>query len=91
LKNECDEDFIGIQKEVKLTIQNLFRVALKAKFPNKKNEELNRILEEKFKGMVTQEECIQILRYIYKDEDFNDINEKLERSLLLVESKTTSG
>jgi hypothetical protein len=63
---------------------------LKAKHPNKKNEELNRILEEKFKGLVTQEECTQILRYIYKDDDFNAINEKLERNMQVVESKTSS-
>lgn len=89
MKNECDEDFINIQREVKVTIQNLFRVALKAKFANKKNEELNRMLDEKFKGMVTQDECLQILKYIYKDEDFNDISERLERNLQVVESRAT--
>lgn len=47
------------------------------------------MLDEKFKGMVSQDECLQILKYIYKDDDFSEISERLERSLQIVESRTT--
>jgi len=87
LRNECDEEFRGIQKQVKLTIQDLFRIALKTKMPTKKNSEIQKILDEKFKGLISQDECVEILRYIYKDDDFTDIKEKVDRSLQLVESK----
>ena len=59
--------------------------------PTKKSSELVKILGDKFKGMVTQEECVQILRYIYKDDDFNDINEKLEKNLQIAEAKVGPG
>ena len=45
------------------------------------------MLEEKFKGHITEDECIEILRYIYKDEDFNEIKEKVDKSLVSAEIK----
>ena len=70
-----------------MTIQDLFKIALKTKMPSKKNSEIQKILDEKFKGMISQDECIEILRYIYKDEDFNEIKDKVENNLLTFETK----
>lgn len=70
-----------------MTIQDLFKIALKTKMPSKKNSEIQKILDEKFKGMISQDECIEILRYIYNDEDFNEIKDKVENNLLTFETK----
>ncbi len=90
LRNECDEEFRNIQKQVRSTIQDLFKIALKTKLPTKKNSEIAKLLDEKFKGYITEDECLEILRYIYKDDDFKEIREKVERSMAPGEIKSSS-
>jgi hypothetical protein len=91
LRNECDEEFRNIQKQVKSTIQDLFMIAMKARLPTKKNSEIQKMLDEKFRGNISQEECVEILRYIYKDEDFNDIKGRVDRAIVVTEVKTGPG
>lgn len=53
--------------------------------------EILKILSEKFKGHITQEECTEILRYIYNDEDYKEIIAKVEENLQIVENKIGQG
>ena len=66
-------------------------IAMKARLPTKKNSEIQKMLEEKFKGSISQEECVEILRYIYKDEDFNDINARVDKAIIVTDIKTGPG
>lgn len=77
MRNECDEEFRNIQKQVRSTIKELFKTTLKSKFPRKRNAEINQIMETKFSGYIGDDECKEILEYIYNDEDYKQILEKL--------------
>lgn len=70
-----------IQKQVKSTIKELFKTTIKTKYPRKKNAEISLLLKNKFKGSINQDEAIEILRYIYNDDDFNQIIGNIEDAL----------
>lgn len=78
LRNECDEEFRNIQRQVRSTIKELFKTTLKSKFPRKRNAEITQIMESKFNGYIGEDECKEILEYIYNNEDYKQILEKLK-------------
>jgi len=60
LRNECDEEFRNIQRQVRSTIKELFKTTLKSKFPRKRNIEITQIMESKFNGYIGDDECKEI-------------------------------
>jgi hypothetical protein len=69
LKNEIDEDFRKVQKQVKHTVGDLLRVHLKGKQPLKTDDTITAQLKEKLAGDVVEAEWSDIVRYMYNPED----------------------
>ena len=65
LRNEVDEEFRFVQQQLKQTVRDLLRVYLKGKFPLKGDREVGRILEQRAKGDVAEEEWTDIIKYMY--------------------------
>jgi len=47
------------------------------------------MLKEKINGFIHEDEAVEILRYIYNEEDFNEIIGKIETALFEIEEETT--
>ena len=69
LRNECDEDFRNVQKQVKETVSELLRMHLKGKYPLKKNSDIKQMYHDRFSGFICEDEWIDIVRYMYNDAD----------------------
>jgi cell division septum initiation protein DivIVA len=69
LRNEIDEEFRFVQKQLKETVVELLRVYLKGKMPMKTDASINRVLESRLKGNVEEEEWVDIIKYMYNHED----------------------
>ena len=69
LRNEVDEEFRLVQKQLKETVRDLLRVYLKGKFPLKSEAEIGRLIKERQKGELEEEEWTDIVKYMYNDED----------------------
>jgi len=69
LRNEIDEEFCLVQKQLKETVVELLRVYLKGKMPMKTDASINRILESRIKGDVEEAEWVDIIKYMYNHED----------------------
>ena len=87
LRNECDEEFRFVQSQVKNTIVELLKMYLRGRYPFKHNAEINDILQSKTLGWIYEEECTDIIMYMYNQEDANQILEKL-RGMYITNNKT---
>ncbi|EGR28674.1 hypothetical protein IMG5_170580 [Ichthyophthirius multifiliis] len=78
LRNECDEEFRFVQKQVKKTTKDLLNMYLKGKYPYKNTQEIKQMLEQKIQGWIFAEECIDIINYMYNKEDAEILIENLK-------------
>lgn len=69
LRNEIDEEFRFVQRQLKETVHELLRVYVKGKMPLKSDEEINNIVKKKTTGTLLEEEWIDIVKYMYNNED----------------------
>ena len=69
LRNEVDEEFRFVQRQLKETVHELLRVYVKGKLPLKSDEEINGIVKKKTSGNLLEEEWIDIVKYMYNSED----------------------
>lgn len=69
LRNEIDEEFRFVQRQLKETVFELLRVYVKGKRPLKVDEEINAIVKKKTAGRITEEEWVDIVKYMYNNED----------------------
>ena len=69
LRNEIDEEFRFVQKQLKDTVVELLRVYLKGKMPMKTDAAINRILKKRLFGDVEEEEWVDIIKYMYNHDD----------------------
>ena len=69
LKNECDEEFRFVQLQVKETIAELLKMFLRGKFPLKTNGDIESMLQDKYAGMISEEEWTDIVKYMYNQTD----------------------
>lgn len=69
LRNECDEEFRFVQFQVKKTVAELLRMNLKNKFPLKSNADIIDITNEKINGYVTEDEWVEVVRFMYNQLD----------------------
>jgi len=69
LRNEIDEEFRIVQKQLKDTVAELLRVYLKGKYPLKSEDEVSKILKKRVASSVFEEEWVDIIKYMYNHED----------------------
>merc|ERR1712086_1225520 len=69
LRNEIDEEFRIVQKQLKDTVAELLRVYLKGKHPLKSEDEVSKLLNKRIKSFVFEEEWTDIIKYMYNHED----------------------
>ena len=69
LRNEVDEEFRFVQRQLKETVHELLRVYLKGKYPLKGDEDITGMLKKRITGNVAEEEWIDIVKYMYNAED----------------------
>lgn len=69
LRNEIDEEFRIVQKQLKDTVAELLRVYLKGKYPLKSEDEVSKLLKKRMSSSVYEEEWVDIIKYMYNHED----------------------
>jgi len=79
LRNECDEEFRFVQGQVKVTISELLRMYLRSRYPLKNNAEIKEMLNIRMSGSIQEEECIDIINYMYNQEDAEILLVKLKK------------
>ena len=68
LRNEIDEEFRYVQKQVKDTVTNLLRVHLKAKHPRKTDDFVHSLAQNVERGVISMDEWTDIVKYMYNEE-----------------------
>ncbi|CAD8178548.1 unnamed protein product [Paramecium octaurelia] len=86
LRNECDEEFRFVQTQVKNTMQELLKMYLRGKFPLKHQAEIKEMLNQRINGQLYEEEAVDIIKYMYNQEDSELLLNKL-KSYYIVPSK----
>lgn len=69
LRNEVDEEFRFVQRQLKETVHELLRVYVKGKKPLKSDEEIHQMVRKKVNGNILEEEWVDIVKYMYNNED----------------------
>ncbi|RNF27640.1 putative structural maintenance of chromosome (SMC) family protein [Trypanosoma conorhini] len=69
IRNEIDEEFRFVQRQVRETVHELLRVYLKGKRPSKSDAEINKLVQKKTSGALLEDEWVDIVRYMYNTED----------------------
>ena len=69
IRNEIDEEFRFVQKQLKETVVELLRVKLKGTFHLKTDAQIARMVISRCRGYVEPEEWKDIIRYMYNHED----------------------
>ncbi|GMH53207.1 hypothetical protein TrST_g1705 [Triparma strigata] len=69
LRNEIDEEFRFVQKQLKDTVMDLLRVHLKAKHVRKPDDFIHSLAENIEQGVINVEEWTDIIQYMYNEDD----------------------
>ncbi|KEG13207.1 putative structural maintenance of chromosome (SMC) family protein [Trypanosoma grayi] len=69
LRNEIDEEFRFVQRQVRETVHELLRVYVKGKRPSNSDAEINKIVQKKVSGTLLEDEWVDIVKYMYNTED----------------------
>ncbi|GMH94408.1 hypothetical protein TL16_g12900 [Triparma laevis f. inornata] len=69
LRNEIDEEFRFVQKQLKDTVMDLLRVHLKAKHVRKPDDFIHSLAENIEGGVIAVEEWTDIIQYMYNEDD----------------------
>jgi Ca2+-binding EF-hand superfamily protein len=77
LKNEIEEEFRFIQVQLKKTVNELLKVNLRNKFPLKSNSDILEMMTEKTNGFLNEDEWVEIIRFMYNEQDSNEIIEEI--------------
>jgi hypothetical protein len=78
LRNEIDEEFRHVQKQLKDTVRELLRVYLRSLHPNKTEGEISDVLKKRMAGDLSEEEWVDIVKYMYNQEDATAIAIKIK-------------
>lgn len=62
LKNECDEEFRFVQKQVRDTVNDLVKVFVKRRNTNKPEKEIQALVKQKINGVITESEWSEIIK-----------------------------
>ena len=95
LRNEIDEEFRFVQRQLKETVHELLRVYVKGKRPLKSDDEINGIVKKKVHSTLLEEEWIDIVKYMYNNEDavsiIMRIRDLLKQRAMPQRRRTTTG
>ena len=93
LRNEVDEEFADIQKQIKLTINDILMNLIETQNPNKGKREINNMFSSKAKGRINENMALEIINTMYTDEHPNkeEILEKLMARIKHDEEKIAKG
>eukprot|EP01059_Diplonema_ambulator_P005993 TRINITY_DN15773_c0_g1_i1.p1 TRINITY_DN15773_c0_g1~~TRINITY_DN15773_c0_g1_i1.p1 ORF type:complete len:738 (+),score=258.44 TRINITY_DN15773_c0_g1_i1:43-2256(+) len=69
LRNEIDEEFRFVQRQLKETVHELLRMYIKGKMPMKGDDEVNGLVHKRTQGYILEEEWVDIVKYMYNAED----------------------
>eukprot|EP01112_Ceratiomyxa_fruticulosa_P008161 TRINITY_DN2109_c2_g1_i2.p1 TRINITY_DN2109_c2_g1~~TRINITY_DN2109_c2_g1_i2.p1 ORF type:complete len:665 (-),score=159.38 TRINITY_DN2109_c2_g1_i2:52-2046(-) len=69
LSRDVDDGFRFTVTQIKETVSELLRVYLKGKYPVKSEAHINQLLEKTLKGYISEEEWVDIIKYMYNEED----------------------
>ncbi|EKF31050.1 hypothetical protein MOQ_005121 [Trypanosoma cruzi marinkellei] len=69
LRNEIDEEFRFVQRQVRETVHELLRVYIKGKRPSKSDTDINKIVQKKTNGTLLEDEWVDIVKYMYNTDD----------------------
>mmetsp|Transcript_86499 Transcript_86499/g.197376 ORF Transcript_86499/g.197376 Transcript_86499/m.197376 type:complete len:307 (+) Transcript_86499:325-1245(+) len=77
LRNEIDENFRLVQQQLKETVKELLRVFLKNANPHKLESAIAKLLSQRTTGFVTEDECLEIVRWCYDEGDATEVIDRL--------------
>lgn len=69
LRNEVDEEFRYVQRQVRDTIRELVRSQIKEKHKLRGDAEINGLLRRKMAGFLTEKEWLTVVQYMYSQKD----------------------
>ena len=78
IKNEIEEQFQLVQLKVKATIKDLIKLNIKNLFPFKLNKEIKEMIDTKCKDSITEQEALDIIKYMYEEKDAHNLHGKME-------------
>lgn len=83
LRNEIDEEFRFVQRQLCDTVAELLRVYVKGKYPKKVDSEIIAILQKKLGaiGVLNEEEWVDIIKYMYNKEDSVNVIVKVQDAI----------
>lgn len=75
LRNEVEEGFVEVQRQLKHTVHELLRVYLRGRLPQKSDAHISEILRKKVDGASTlsEDEWRTIVHYLYVDRDASHV------------------
>lgn len=80
-RNEIDEEFRFVAKQLKDTVFELLKVYLKGKYPLKVDSEISKFLSQKAEGYLNEEEWVDIVKYMYNKEDSVNVIIKVKNTI----------
>ncbi|KAL0237856.1 hypothetical protein GEMRC1_012330 [Eukaryota sp. GEM-RC1] len=79
LNNCIDEEFRLVQKQLKVTVTELLKACLKAKFPLVSGVELSSRVNKKVNGSLPESEWVEIVTHMYSSSDAMKIVQNLKQ------------
>lgn len=77
IKNEIDQGFLPIKHRLEETIVELLRAYLRGTYPVKPDAAIVAMVMERCSDYIYEEECVEILKYIYNPRDRNTVMRRL--------------
>ena len=88
LRNEVEEEFRLVQKQVKNSVSELMKMRIKADFPYIQEKAAKDLLTDKLNGELDAEEWTYVINYMYNENDRALIHSILQSHLRSKESQT---
>lgn len=88
LKNEIEEEFRFVQKQVKSSVSELLKMRIKADFPYIQEKAAKELLTEKLNGDLEHDEWLYVINYMYNDTDRSYLQSILQNLLRAKEALT---
>eukprot|EP01012_Entosiphon_sulcatum_P008513 TRINITY_DN14640_c0_g1_i1.p1 TRINITY_DN14640_c0_g1~~TRINITY_DN14640_c0_g1_i1.p1 ORF type:complete len:751 (+),score=148.35 TRINITY_DN14640_c0_g1_i1:44-2296(+) len=78
LRNEIDEEFRFVARQLKETVHDLLKVYLRGKYPLKSEQDITQLLKKRINGVVHEEEWVDIIKYMYNADDAMNVMLRLK-------------
>jgi len=91
LRNEIDEEFRFVQKQLKDTVAELLRVFLRGKYAKKLDSEIQQMHQQRMSGDVNEEEWVDVVKYMYNKEDSVNVIMRVTEAIQSIQAKLNRG